>query len=58
MVMFPAVVAPAVAGQRGAVAALLEAAQRLSRLARDSAAASDDVLSAAAQTCKVLRLRE
>ena len=56
MVMFPAVVAPAVAGQRGAVAALLEAAQRLSRLARDSAAASDDVLSAAAQTCKVLRL--
>ena len=38
------------------MAALLEAAQRLSRLGRDAAAASDDVPSAAAQTCKVLRL--
>jgi hypothetical protein len=46
-----------VAGQRGAVAALLEAAQRLARLGRDAAAAADNVPSAAAQTCKVLLVR-
>ena len=50
------VVACIVAGQRGAVAALLEAAQGLSRLGRDSTPATADVPSFAAQTCKVKKL--